>query len=121
MPVETFVCHKCWITFKNQSALKNHTRRKHQLEVKAQLKDGTVIHVKREADGSFPCPCGSRRFLYPLSLQTHAKKCIGQAAMTATMTEDRMSTIELGSEGDVTLEPMSTEPEGEIQEFRVMN
>src|SRR6266496_6852632 len=105
MPMETFVCHKCRITFKNQSAFKNHTRRKHQLEVKAQLKDGIVIHIKREADGSFPCPCGSRRFLYLLSLQTHAKKCIGQSDMTTMATEDS----ELSSESEVTLESMSTE------------
>ena len=109
--MKTFVCHKCWITFKNQSALKNRTRRKHQLEVKAQLKDGTMIHIKLEADGSFPCPCGSRRFLYPLSLQKHAKKCIGQPDITATAMEDS----ELSSEVEVTLESMSTEPEGEAQ------
>ena len=75
-----------------------------------------MIHVKREADGSFPCPCGSRRFLYPLSLQRHAKKCMGKTAVTATTTVNN----EFSSEAEVTLESMSTEPEGEPQEFHMI-
>ena len=101
--------------------MQNHVRRNHQLEVQARLKNGTVIHVKRESDGLFSCHCGSRRFLYPLSLQTHAKKCVGPAAMTATTIEDSMSMIKLGSKGEVTLESVSTEPEGEAQKFYAMN
>ena len=113
--LETFVCRKCWITFRNRSAMQNHVKRKHQLEVKAQCKDGTINHIKRDTNGLFPCLCGSRRFLYPLSLQKHAKKCDGQAATTVTTTEDSMSTIELSSEAEATIESMSTEAEGKAQ------
>ena len=109
--LETFICRKCWITFHNQSAMQNHVKRKHQREVQAHLKDGTVIRAKRETDGSFPCPCGNRRFLYPNSLQTHAKECTGKTGVTVTMTAND----EFSSEAEVTLESMSTEPEGEAQ------
>jgi len=95
--------------------MQNHVKRKHQLEVKVQFKDGTINHVKRDMNGFFPCLCGSRRFLYPISLQKHAKKCDRQAAKAVMMTEDSMSTIELSSEAEATIESMPTEAEGKPQ------
>ena len=93
--------------------MQNHARREHQSEVKAIFKNGDVNHITRAADGLFPCPCGGRRFLYPLSLQKHAKKCDGLVIVSERPTED--GAIELGSEVEATIELMSTEAEGDSQ------
>ena len=94
--------------------MQNHVKRKHQIEVQAHFKDGTVVHIKYASDGTFPCPCGNRRFSYPLSLRTHAKKCIGRAVMMTTK-ENNISMIEIRSEEKVTVGFMPMELEGEAQ------
>lgn len=114
-----FVCHKCWIIFHNRSAMQNHARQKHQRDVKTIFKNGNVNLITRAADGLFPCPCGSQRFLLPQSLQRHAKKCDGQTAMTERMIEDGV--MELSSEAEAIIESMSEEAEGDTQFLHGIN
>ena len=115
MVTESFICRKCWITFPNRSAMQNHVKRKHQLEVKTQFKNRTINHIKHDMNELFPCLCDSKCFLYLLSLQKHAKKCDEQAATTVTTIEDSMSTIELSFEAKATIESMSMKVEDKTQ------
>ena len=89
--------------------MQNHVRQKHQAEMMVRFKD--VIHVKRGPDGFFPCQYGTRRFLYPHSLQGHARKYIGKTEIAMTMMKD--SIVEQSLDTDTSIESMSTEAEGE--------
>ena len=83
----------------------------HQLEAEVRFLDGVVNYVKRDVDGLFPCLCGRRRFVYPHSLQRHAKQCVGQGSITSP-TEETTSTTEPNSEVDEMIPSNSMEEEG---------